>query len=258
MRKLSKDDKALLDKIASYDNSSLHPVSNMVSEIFKSGQTALFIADKTYLLKKDDVALHEVQSQLLNIISLLSELKQEGYIYLLENNDSGPLIIQKGQKSEVWSNQGTQCSALGEIEYKGTDTVKVADDTCSYTGKAFSKEFSSILSHLLTSYVCPTDKLKTFKESDYMTVDEYKYKTELCYTRIGLIISLVALLASICFPICLTKWQTKYQTDYNNKNAITTIDETQLNDVILNLNNITTSLDSLNEQINTLHEQKKK
>lgn len=90
-----------------------------------------------------------------------------------------------------------------------------------------------------------------------MIVDEYKYKTELCYTRIGLIVSLAALLASICFPICLTKWQTKYQTDYNNKNAITTIDEAQLNDVILNLNNITTSLDRLNEQINTLHVQKK-
>lgn len=258
MRKLSKDDKALLDKIASYDNSSLHPVSNIVSEIFKSGQTALFIADKTYLLKKEDVALHEVQSQLLSIISLLSELRQEGYIYLLENNDSGPLIIQKGQRSEVWSNQGTQCSALGEIEYLGTDTVKVSDNKCSYTGKAFSRDFSSILSHLLTSYLCPTDKLKSFKESGYLTDDEYKYKTELCYTRIGLIISLAALFASFFIPVCLTKWQTKYQTDYNNKNAITTIDKAQFNKVILNLNNITTSLDSLNEQINALHVQKKK
>lgn len=177
MRKLSKDDKALLDKIASYDNSSLNPVSNIVSEIFKSGQTALFIADKSYLLKKEDVALHEVQSQLLSIISLLSELRQEGYIYLLENNDSGPLIIQKGQRSEVWSNQGTQGSALGEIKYIGNDTVIVANDKCSYTGKAFPKEFSSILSHLLTSYLCPTDKVKSFKESGYMTDDEYKYKS---------------------------------------------------------------------------------
>lgn len=258
MRKLSKDDKALLDKIASYDNSSLHPVSNIVSEIFMSGQTALFIADKTYLLKKENVTLNEVQSKLLCIISLLSELRQEGYIYLLENNDTGPLIIQKGQRDEVWTNQGTLCSVLGEFEYIGADTVKVSDNKCSYTGKAFSREFSSILSHFLTSFLCPTDKLKTFKESGYMTVDEYKYKTELCYTRIGLIISLAALLASICFPICLTKWQTKYQTDYNNKNAITTIDEAQFNKVILNLNNITTSLDSLNEQINTLHVQKKK
>ena len=257
MRKLSKDDKALLDKIASYDNSSFNPVSNIVSEIFKSGQTALFIADKSYLLKKEDVILHEVQSQLLSIISLLSELRQEGYIYLLENNDSGPLIIQKGQRSEVWINQGTQGSALGEIEYIGTDTVKVSDNKCSYTGKAFSREFSSILSHFLTSFLCPTDKLKKFKESGYMTVDEYKYKIKLCYTRIGLIVSLAALLASICLPICLTKWQTKYQTDYNNKNAITTIDEAQLNDIILNLNNITTSLDRLHEQIHTLHVQKK-
>lgn len=257
MRKLSKDDKALLDKIASYDNSSLNPVSNIVSEIFKSGQTALFIAEKSYLLKKEDVALHEVQSQLLSIISLLSELRQEGYIYLLENNDSESLIIQKGQRSEVWSSQGTLCSVLGEIEYIGTDTVKVSDNKCSYTGKAFSREFSSVLSHFLTSFLCPTDKLKSFKEVGYVTDDEYKFKTELCYTRIGLFISLVALFASICSPICLTKWQTKYQTDYNNKNAITTIDEAQLNEVILNLNNITTSLDSLNEQIKTWHVWKK-
>ena len=257
MRKLSKDDKALLDKIASYDNSSLNPVSNIVSEIFKSGQTALFIAEKSYLLKKEDVALHEVQSQLLSIISLLSELRQEGYIYLLENNDSESLIIQKGQRSEVWSNQGTLCSVLGVIEYIGPDTVKVSDNECSYTGKAFSKELSSILSRLLTSYLCPTDKLKSFKEVGYVTDDEYKFKTELCYTRIGLFISLVALFASICSPICLTKWQTKYQTDYNNKNAITTIDEAQVNEVILNLNNITTSLDSLNEQIKTWHVWKK-
>lgn len=258
MRKVSKDDKAFLDKIASYDNSSLNPVSNIVSEIFKSGQTALFIADKTYLLKKEDVALNELQAKLLSIISLLNELRQEGYIYLLENNDSGPLIIQKGQSSEVWSNQGNLYSVLGEIEYIGTDTVTVSDDKCSYTGKAFSKEFSNILSHLLTSYLCPTDKLKSFKETGYMTDDEYKFKTELCYTRIGLFVSLVALFASFLSPFCLTEWQTKYQTDYNNKNAVTTIDEAQFHDVILNLRKITTSIDSINAQINTLHVRKKK
>ena len=48
MRKLSKDDKALLDRIVSYDISSLNPVSNLVSEIFQPGHTALFISDKTY------------------------------------------------------------------------------------------------------------------------------------------------------------------------------------------------------------------
>ena len=132
MRKLSKDDKALLDKIASYDILSLNPVSNIVSEIFQPGQTALFIADKTYLLKKDGVAISEVQSKLLSIISLLSELRQEGYIYLLEDNYSGSILIQKDIRNEVWSNQGTQYSQLGKIEFIDTDTILVSDGHCSY------------------------------------------------------------------------------------------------------------------------------
>lgn len=258
MRKLSKDDKALLDIVASYDNSSLNPVSNLVSEIFQPGQTALFIADKTYLLKKEDVVLNEVQSTLLCVISLLSELRQEGYIYLLEDNDFVPIIIQKDQRKEVWSNQGTLYSKLGIIEFIDTDTVSVSDDQCSYSGKAFSKEYSNILNHLLTSYLCPTDKLKSFKKAGYVSDDEYRYKTELCYTRFGLIISLVALFASFLFPVCLTKWQTSYQTDYNNKNAITTIDKTQFNKVVSNLNKISTSLDSINANITTINERKKK
>lgn len=258
MRKLSKDDKALLDKIASYDISSLNPVRNIVSEIFQPGQTALFIADKTYLLKKDGVAISEVQSKLLSIISLLSELRQEGYIYLLEDNYSGSILIQKDIGNEVWSNQGTQYSQLGKIEFIDTDTVLVSDGQCSYSGKAFSKEYSYILNHLLTSYLCPTDKLKSFKKAGYVSDDDYRYKTELRYTRIGLIISLVALFASFLTPVWLTKWQTRYQTDYNNNNAITTIDKTQFNKVVSELNKISTSLDSLNSHVKTVHERKKK
>ena len=258
MRKLSKDDKALLDIIVSYDISSLNPVSNLVSEIFQPGHTALFISDKTYLLKKEGVAINEVQSKLLSIISLLSELRQEGYIYLLEDNDSGPILIQKDQINEVWSNQGTVYSKLGKIESIDTDTVSASDEQCSYSGKAFSKEYSNTLNHLLTSYLCPTDKLKSFKKSGYVSDDEYRYKTELCYTRIGLIISLVALFASFLTPVWLTKWQTRYPTDYNNTNAITTIDETQLNKVVSDLKKIATSLDSINANITTIHERKTK
>ena len=132
MRKLSKEDKALLDKIASYDNSSLNPVSNIVSEIFLPGETALFISDKTYLLKKENVDLNVVQSRLLAYISLLNELRHEGYVYLLEDNDSGPLIIQNNQRNEVWSNQETLFSDLGKIEFVDNDTVSVSDGKCSY------------------------------------------------------------------------------------------------------------------------------
>ena len=234
MRKLSKEDKALLDKIASYDNSSLNPVSNIVSEIFIPGETALFISDKTYLLKKENVDLNKVQSKLLCYISLLNELSHEGYIYLLEGNDSGPLIIQNNQRNEVWSNQETLFSELGKIEFVDTDTVSVSDGKCSYVGKAFSKDFSNILIHILTSYLCPTEKLNSFKKAGYVTDDEYRYKTELRYTI----------------------WQTSYQTDYNNKHAITTIDETQLNKVVSDLNKIATSLDSLKSNVKTIHEHK--
>ena len=34
MRTLSKDEKSFLDKIARYDNSTLNPVSDIISEIF--------------------------------------------------------------------------------------------------------------------------------------------------------------------------------------------------------------------------------
>lgn len=258
MRKLSKDDKALLDKIAYYENSNLNPVSNLVSEIFQPGQSALFVSDKTYLLKKNNVAINEVQSKLLSIISLLSELRQEGYIYLLEDNDPGPILIQKDQRNEVWFNQGSLCSVLGKIEFIGTDSVRVSDGKCSYTGKAFTIEYSNILIHVLTSYLSPTEKLKSFKKAGYVSDDEYRYKTELCYTRIGLVISLFALFASFLSPVCLTKWQTSYQTDYNNKNAVTTIDKSQFNKVVSDLNKIKTSLDSLISHVKTVHERKHK
>ena len=256
MRTLSKDEKSFLDKIARYDNSTLNPVSDIISEIFIPGQTALLIKDKAYLLKRDNVERDAVISRMLCLISLLSELKQEGYIYLLEKSDSGPLLIQKDQRNEVWSAQGRTCSVLGNFEFIGSDTVRVSDGKSSYAGKAFSQELSLILDRLLTSYLCSTDKLKSFKKVGYVTDDVKRYKTELCYTRIGLVISLVALFVSLLFPLWLTKWQTSYQTDYNNKNAITTIDETQLNKVVSNLKQITTSLDSINTNINTIHKLK--
>lgn len=256
MRKLSEDDKALLDKIASYDNSSLNPVSNIVSEIFLPGETALFISDKAYLLKKENVDLNKVQSKLLCYISLLNELRHEGYIYLLEENDYGPLIIQNNQTNEVWSNQETLFSELGKIEFIDTDTVSVSDEKYSYVGKAFSKDFSNILTHILTSYLCPTEKLKSFKKAGYVTDDEYRYKIKLRHTIIGLIVSIIAVFVSILVPVISTKWQTSYQTDYNNEHAITTIDETQLNKVVSDLNKIATSLDSLNSHIKTIHEHK--
>lgn len=253
MRKLSKEDKALLDKIASYDNSSLNPVSNIVSEIFLPGETALFISDKTYLLKKENVDLNVVQSRLLAYISLLNELRHEGYVYLLEDNDSGPLIIQNNQRNEVWSNQETLFSELGKIEFVDNDTVSVSDGKCSYVGKAFSKDFSNILIHILTSYLCPTEKLKSFKKAGYVTDDEYRYKIALRHTKIGLAISLFAFLASIVVPVFSTIWQTSYQTEYNNNNAITTINDTQLDKVVSDLNKIATSLDSLNSYVKTIH-----
>ena len=54
-------------------------------------------------------------------------------------------------------------------------------------------------------------------------------------------------------PVFSTIWQTSYQTEYNNNNAITTINDTQLDKVVSDLNKIATSLDSLNSYVKTIH-----
>lgn len=250
MRKLTSTDKHIIDKILAYGQNTLNPVSEIASEMFLKGHTALLLCDKAYLLRYGNIDVSSIQTQLIAFVSLITELQRDGFIYLVDNNTCNQILIQKGLPNEVWITDDVFNTNLGEIKFDGKRGVFInTSGNSKYMGNAFSDEYSKVLFQLLTSYICPTEKLSKYKEAGYLSDDAVRYKTELRYTRIGLIVSLFALLISIASPFWITIWETKYQSEYNNEHSYSTIKEEQYQEYLNGLNRISSILDSIGAKI---------
>ena len=247
MRKLSKADKKIIDKISQIKCTTPNSLSNIVSEIFKTDKCALFVSDLVYLIKVRDYNYDSILSEFVGFISLVNELENEGYIYLIPNLNNKEIIIQYNVSTEIWTDQGSKNSKIGTITTKENNEVQIISGTILYEGKAFSKKYSDTLKHILLSYICPTDKLKKFQKEGYVSDEVSKYKTQLCYTRLALGVSLIALIVSIFYPFWLTKWQ----TNYNNENAVSTLVDSQYYEYKLRLYEISSSLDSISTYLHT-------
>lgn len=246
MRNLTITDKQIIDKILACGLNTLSPVCDIASGMFLSGQTALLLCNKAYLLRCGNFDVSSVQAQLIAFVSLLTELQHEGFVYLVNYNTCNQLLIQKDLQNEVWITDNVLNTNLGKLKFDGTKGVCISTaENAEYIGNAYSEGYSKILFQLLTSYICPTEKLRKYKDVGYLSDDAVRYKKELCYTRIGLAVSLFALLLSIVSPFWVTKWQTKYQCDYNNEHSYTTINGEEHHEYLRELNHISSTLDSI-------------
>lgn len=236
MRNLSKEDKFFIDLLASKSTNALYPIKDLFVSLFPNNYPAMLIVDDVAYLIADDISYKELMHSILRIITLLSELVNDGYIYVCKDIKRDDFIINNSSVSTLWQESGKISCGLGIIHIL-KDNIKIDSSACTYNGIALPEAISHQVVYYLKSLFCPTDKLIKFKEDKYEPEEIIKYKRELRLTRWGLAISILALFISLISPICATS--------YNNKHAISTLESTQYSGLNEKLKRIESLVDSI-------------
>lgn len=235
MRNLNKSDKDLIRSLTRIEMSKNVLLKDIFQGILEEGKYAVLInEDNIHLFcNEGDGSACEIQQLIIHHISLLEQLENEGYIYLIIDESRDSFFLQGKVKQEVWCDGNILKCYLGDI-IKSNNSFSIPCKNGKYEEIPLSKNMGSQLNKFIRSIVYPTDKLYDFVKNGFLSEDAVKYKKNYHIALGGLVVSLAALFVSIGAPF----WMTCYTTKYNNDNAITTIDTSQISSVTKRLDEI--------------------
>lgn len=218
MRKLDKEDKQIIRNISNIKENDIKTVGSLIAHLFKADKSALLVYDKIYILTTESTDSTAILVLMAKIMSLIDYLQNDGYLYLIPNEEH--YFLQDGFDSKITINTNYDIECCRGHFVKGPCGMRIEIDNKSFVSIEIPEQIEKTFKMVVCSYVYPTTKLVELVKNDFAFGDELRYKTELKYTRIGLVISIVALLISIAAPF--------YMTKYNNKHSITTVDSIQI------------------------------
>lgn len=235
MRILETEDIAILDRIADTQSTEILSCSDLLVDLFPKDKSAIIVDDRTYLLVAQGFEIEAFYARILKVISLITEARDEGLVYMIPSYTQSPCLIQQQISREIFIDNGVSKCDIGVITHLSVESIKVEGELI-YQGFALPKAINSII----TSGIYCTKKLRKLKQDKYQTEEQQRYKTELKFTRIGLAVSLVALFFSLVSPL--------WMTEYNNRFAYTTIENVQYSNILHKLDSINNYLDSIRRQ----------
>ena len=227
MRKLDEEDKRIIKNISNVGEGEIKTVGSLITHLFKADKSAILVYDKVYLFTERGVDSSSMLILMAKILSLIDSLQNEGYLYLIPNKDY--LFLQDGFDSSVTVNTHGDISCRRGTFERNASVMSIVLDNRPFVSIDLPEKIEEALKMIICNFVYPTAKLHELIKNDFTFGDELKYKTELKYTKRGLLISMIALCCSIVAPF--------YMTDYNNKHAISTIDSIQFNRIVQEIQN---------------------
>lgn len=228
MKRLDDEDKQIIRNISKIKDTDIKTVGGLIAHLFKTDESAVLVCDKIYILTADCADSTAIQVLMVNIMSLIDSLQNEGYLYLIPSKEN--LFIQNGADSSVSIDTYGNISCCRGNFVKKDCGISLEVEKILYTSIAVPEKLEEALKKVICNYVYPTSKLQELVKNDFAFGEELQYKTELRYTRRGLCISLFALFISIASPF--------WMTCYNNKYAVTTIDSSQISKIVHAIQNL--------------------
>lgn len=238
MRKIGDVDKSLIYAIldGQKESSELFDIFNKCLPKDKCA-LVLSCSQTIFLSRCDSSTSKDVLLVLIQYVSLLKQLEDDGYIYVIYSEKNGKKLVQNGINPEIWTEEGVEKCYLGDLKIDETGQLTIIGADCKYVEEPISEPLSRLLCKYIMSTVVPSDKLIDFRKNNFLSDDAIKYRSGFRATLCGLIITFVALLVSIFSPF--------WMTQYNNEHAISTLDSLQYCGATKILEKLVNNTDSL-------------
>lgn len=170
---------------------------------------------------------------LIGCLSLLRQAEQASWIYCVDSPERADLFLN-GKRNEVVVEKGGQSFVLdgGKVTInEGQAVYKNKLGEILMTGICLDKALSKDIVKYIGSIAFSTPLLDDFIANKFHDEEQVRYLKQLCYTRVALVVSFVALFISPLFNVCCA-----------NKFGYTTVDETQFQTIKDGLERITKSV----------------
>ncbi len=244
MKNFSKIDKQIINDLLQQDASDMPIITSYIKHYFKNNNVAIFSTnsrEEVFILYQNQEYYKKAIKLIIDIISLLEFLEQEGYIYCIKIETNQSFIIYESSEIDVGiTNNGSYTISNGRLEIEN-GTAKLYDLTNNLilSGSCCQKELTHKILCYFRCIVYPTETLKKLVQNNFETLEVISYKREIKEAKISRNFAWAALIISLFLPFGMTF--------FNNKFATTEITEYQYKEIIQKMEKLSESPNSINK-----------
>lgn len=248
MRTFTEKEKLLIKQLHQHTSEGIDTI-NWIKSLFNDKMSALLLmsgSHQVYVFGESDLR-EKIIKTIVSIVSLIEDLKQEGIIYILPQEDSYVLLHDSNsillgvENQDSLSFEGGKIS-INEEDCKWYDTSGVLKST----GYLLPLMLSNKIKETILSTIYLTPKFDNLIKSDFESIEIKSYQQAISDAKKSRNVAWVALLLSLLVQPLMTL--------FNNRFSLTELKSDQYNGIVNTIGNQNNQVRIINYNIESLKE----